>query len=126
MLACFHLGKLLNNVSMLSYLMQLAQIQNLETKAPREIKMLFWVVFAGSKGAHNRIKIVNLLKNTPYNLNQLSGELNLDYKTIQHHIRVLEKNNFVSKNDSAYPTVYLLTPQLEFHMNVLDEIQVTI
>jgi len=123
MLACFHLGKLLYNVSMLALLMTMVQVQTLETKGHRETKMLMWVVFAGSKGAANRIKIINLLKKHPYNVNQLSEELHLDYKTIQHHIRVLETNNFVSKAGSSYPIIYFIAPLLEFNMEMLEEIQ---
>ena len=108
---------------MLAFLMQLVNLQNLETKAPREIKMLFWFVFAGSKGANNRIRIVNILKTNPNNVHQLSENLGLDYKTVLHHVRVLEKNGFVSKYESSYPINYSITPQLEFHMEVFEEIQ---
>jgi len=37
------------------------------------------------------------LLDQPYNTHQLSKELDLDYKAIQHHMKVLEKNNMVSK-----------------------------
>ena len=60
-------------------------------------KRLLWYIFAGSKGGINRAKIIDLLKEHPYNMNQLAEALILDYKAIQHHISVLEKNNMVSK-----------------------------
>ena len=60
-------------------------------------KRLFWYLFAGSRGGNNRIKIIELLKEHPFNINQLAETLKLDYKAIQHHISVLEKNNMVSK-----------------------------
>ena len=46
-------------------------------------KRLLWYLFAGSKGGNNRIKIVGLLKERPYNINQLSEALGLDYKAIR-------------------------------------------
>nr|MDP8941577.1 winged helix-turn-helix domain-containing protein [Thermoproteota archaeon] len=52
-------------------------------------KRLLWYLFAGSKGGDNRIKIIELLKERPYNMNQLAEKLNLDYKAIKHHIAVL-------------------------------------
>ena len=123
MLACFHLCKLLYSASMLALCMTMVQVQDIETKAHKETKMLIWTVFAGSKGAANRIKIINLLTKNPYNINRLSEELHLDYKTIQHHVRVLETNNFVSKTDSSYPTIYFIAPLLESSMDTFEEIQ---
>jgi len=60
-------------------------------------KRLLWFLFAGSKGGNNRIKIVHLLMERPYNINQLAEALGLDYKAIQHHITVLEKNNMITR-----------------------------
>jgi len=126
MLACFHLCKLLYSASMLALCMTMVQVQDIETKAHKETKVLIWTVFAGSKGAANRIKIINLLTKKPHNINQLSEELHLDYKTIQHHVRVLETNNFVSKTGSAYPTIYFIAPLLEFSMDIFEEIHLKI
>ena len=54
-------------------------------------KDYLWFVFAGSRGGLNRLKIISKLKENPFNTNQLAKELGLDYKAIQHHIRVLRK-----------------------------------
>jgi len=62
-----------------------------------EAKRLLWFVFAGTRGGLNRMKLILALKNQPLNANQLAKELDLDYKAIQHHIKVLEKNNLVTK-----------------------------
>jgi len=62
-----------------------------------DVKRLLWFVFAGSRGGLNRLKIISKLKEILLNTNQLANELNLDYKAIQHHIRVLEKNNMITK-----------------------------
>jgi len=40
-------------------------------------KRILWYVFAGSKGGNNRIKIVDLLKERPYNINQLAEAIKL-------------------------------------------------
>ena len=126
MLACFHLCKLLYSASMLALCMTMVQIQDIKTKAHKETKMLIWAVFAGSKGATNRIKIINLLTKNPYNINRLSEELHLDYKTIQHHVRVLEANNFIRRDESSYPTIYFIAPLLEASMDIFEEIQLKI
>ena len=63
----------------------------------REAKRLLWYLFAGSRGGENRIKIIDLIKEQPHNINQLAEALGVDYKAVQHHIGVLEKNNMVTK-----------------------------
>ncbi|MGI0024931.1 MAG: ArsR family transcriptional regulator, partial [Nitrososphaera sp.] len=49
-----------------------------------EAKRLLWFLFAGSRGGDNRIRIIDLLKDQPYNINQLAEALGVDYKAVQH------------------------------------------
>ena len=86
-------------------------------------KRLLWYVFAGSKGGDNRIKIIDLLKERPYNINQLAEALGLDYKAIQHHIIVLEKNNLVGKIGEKYGILYFISSYLEANIESLNEIR---
>lgn len=92
------------------------------SKDSKQIKMLFWSVFAGSKGCINRVKIVLKLKNTPLNTNQLSELLRLDYKVVERHLEVLEKNNLVTKVGIRYSVTYFLSPLLESNLNLFDEV----
>jgi predicted transcriptional regulator len=85
-------------------------------------KRLLWYLFAGSKGGDNRIKIINLLKEHPYNINQLARTLGLDYKAIQHHITVLEKNNVVSKMGEKYGVLYFISNYLEVNIQAFNEV----
>ena len=87
-----------------------------------QTKRLLWFLFAGSRGGINRLKLISILKETPLNANQLAKELGLDYKAIQHHIRVLEKNNIISKAGEKYGVTYFISPFLEVNMESLDEI----
>lgn len=86
-------------------------------------KRLLWYLFAGSKGGNNRIKIVGLLKERPYNINQLSEALALDYKAIRHHITVLEKNNLVAKMGEKYGVLYFISNYLEVNLESFNEIK---
>lgn len=54
-------------------------------------RRLLWYLFAGSKGGENRIKIINLLQDTPMNINRMAESMDLDYKAVQHHVDILEK-----------------------------------
>ena len=85
-------------------------------------KRLLWFLFAGSRGGLNRLRIVNILKETPLNANQLAKELGLDYKAIQHHIRVLEKNNIITRAGEKYGVTYFISTFLEVNMESFDEI----
>ncbi len=71
-----------------------------------EAKRLLWYLFAGFRGGENRIRIIDLLKKQPYNINQLAEVLGVDYKAVQHHIGVLEKNNLVTKVGQKYGVLY--------------------
>ena len=85
-------------------------------------KKLLWFIFTGSRGGINRLKIVNLLKQQPYNANQLAKEMNLDYKAIIHHIRILEKNNIIIKIGEKYNVTFFISNFLEVNMESYNEI----
>jgi predicted ArsR family transcriptional regulator len=56
--------------------------------------------------------IIAALKEIPRNANQLAQDLQLDYKTIRHHLDVLSKNGIVSSTGEGYGTTYFLTQEL--------------
>ena len=78
-----------------------------------DIIRLLWFLFAGTRGGDNRIKIFDLLIKKPLNINKISEDLELDYKTIQHHMRVLEKNNLVTKVGDKYGILYFISNYME-------------
>lgn len=87
------------------------------------MKNLLWYLIAGTKGGETRGKMVELLKNTPSNANKISEMLNLDYKTIRHHLNVLEKNNIITAvNKGNYGAVYFLSETMKADMDVFNEI----
>ena len=90
----------------------------------KQFKMLLWSVFAGSKGCINRVKIVSKLSRSPQNTNQLSEKLGLDYKVVERHLEVLEKNKLVNKVGIRYSVTYFLSPMLESNLKLFDEIAV--
>ena len=87
-----------------------------------DVKRLFWYIFAGSRGGLNRLRIISSLKVTPLNINQLSKALSLDYKAIQHHIKILEKNNLITKIGEKYAVTYFISNFLEVNMEAFEEI----
>ncbi|HUT05420.1 MAG TPA: winged helix-turn-helix domain-containing protein [Nitrosopumilaceae archaeon] len=87
-----------------------------------DAKRLLWFIFAGSRGGLNRLRIIFSLKKKPLNINQLAKELGLDYKAIQHHIKVLEKNNLITKIGEKYGVTYFISTFLEVNMETFEEI----
>ena len=87
-----------------------------------DAKRLLWFVFAGSRGGLNRLRIISSLKVKPLNMNQLAKELDLDYKAIQHHIKVLEKNNLITKIGEKYGVTFFISTFLEVNMELFEEI----
>ena len=87
------------------------------------MKRLPWFVFAGSRGGLNRLRIIAVLKEKPLNTNQLAKELGLDYKAIQHHIKVLEKNNLITPVGEKYGVAYFISTFLDTNMESFEEIE---
>ena len=86
------------------------------------MKRVLWWLIAGTKGGVNRARIINALNDRPYNANQLSTVLELDYKTIRHHLKVLSENNVVTSTGSSYGAMYFLSPAMEENYTLFEEI----
>ncbi len=102
--------------------MQILRARTIKAKSPLQTKIVFWGLFVGSRGATNRIRIMSALRKRPSNRNQLATELDLDYKAIQHHLKVLEKNNLVIKFGNHYGEIYCVSALFENSEAVFDEI----
>jgi len=96
--------------------------KGIESENPQQFKMLLWRVFAGSRGCINRVKIVSQLRETPLNTNQLSNKLGLNYKVVERHLDILDKNGLVINAGDRYGTTYFLSTLLETNLNLFDEV----
>ncbi len=87
------------------------------------LRRLLWYLLGGTRGGANRAEILRVLRERPLNANQLAEALRVDYKTIQHHLRVLEENGLVSPSEKgAYGAVLFLTAKAEEGLPILEEI----
>jgi DNA-binding transcriptional ArsR family regulator len=91
-----------------------------------DAKRLLWFLFAGSRGGENRIRIIDLIKERPQNMNQLAEAMGVDYKAVQHHIGVLEKNNMVTKTGEKYGVLYFISNYLEVNIEAFNEVRAAI
>jgi DNA-binding transcriptional ArsR family regulator len=87
-----------------------------------EFTRLLLFLLGGTRGGENRGKILIELKRRPRNLNQLSKSVGIDYRSIQHHIIVLQKNNLVQSSGRRYGVVYSIHPWLDYHFDLFAQV----
>lgn len=89
----------------------------------RPLKYLLGWLIAGTRGGVTRAKIIKALEETPQNANQLANLLKMDYRTIRHHLKVLEKNRIITSAGDTYGTTYFLSPEMEENYALFEEIR---
>lgn len=87
-----------------------------------KLKRVLWHLLGGTRGGPMRIRIIGLLRDRPLNTNQVTRALGIDYKTAEHHLRVLRENLVVSPSGDQYGAVFFLTKDMEESMTEFDVI----
>jgi DNA-binding transcriptional ArsR family regulator len=85
------------------------------------MRRVIWWLIVGTKGGVNRARIIRALKEQPYNANQLTEVLGLDYKTVRHHLKLLMDNKIITTVGERYGTVYFLSPEMEEEYEVFKD-----
>ncbi len=88
----------------------------------RSLKYLLGWLIAGTRGGPTRAKIIFALKESPQNANQLATMLKMDYKTMRHHLEVLEKNRIITSVGDRYGATYFLSQTMEDNYVLFEEI----
>jgi DNA-binding transcriptional ArsR family regulator len=84
-------------------------------------QVLKWLLTT-TRGGNTRTQILKTLKQTPQNTNQLATQLKKSYKTISHHLTVLEKHKLVIPMGDNYGTTYFLSQTMEENYTLFQEI----
>jgi len=92
-----------------------------QRKPDKQTRKLLLYLFTSTRGGFTRLRIIIHLLDRPYNTHQLSQVLDLDYKAVQHHMKVLQKNNMVSKVGEKYGAIFHLSNFLEINIGALEE-----
>jgi len=92
------------------------------TANTRSLRHLLGWLIAGTRGGPTRARIIETLKETPQNANQLATSMKLDYKTVRHHLTVLEKNRIISSIGDKYGATYFLSQMMEENYALFEEI----
>jgi predicted ArsR family transcriptional regulator len=86
------------------------------------MEAVLWYVLAGTRGGSNRARILTAIHDRPRNANQLAEDLDLDYKTVRHHLDVLTDNGVVQSSGDDYGAVYLLTDRAQHNWETIEDI----
>jgi len=77
-----------------------------DIKEDPHMNKLFSSVFTGMSGRYTRMRIICAITEEPMNSRELSKKLELDYKTIQHNIKVLESNSLIDREGKGYGDMF--------------------
>jgi DNA-binding transcriptional ArsR family regulator len=88
----------------------------------RPLRYLLGWLIAGTRGGITRARIIGSLKETPQNANQLANLLKMDYRTIRHHLKILQKNKIITSAGETYGMTYFLSPTMEQNYALFEEI----
>jgi DNA-binding transcriptional ArsR family regulator len=89
---------------------------------PQSLKYILGWLIAGMRGGVTRARIITTLKDSPQNANQLANLVGKDYRTIRHHLSVLEKNRIIMSAGDKYAATYFLSPEMEENYSLFEEI----
>jgi DNA-binding transcriptional ArsR family regulator len=83
---------------------------------------VLWYVLTGTRGGENRARVLVAVAERPRNPNQLAEALDLDYKTVRHHLDVLVEHDIVAASGDEYGAVYGPTDRVRRHWDVVETI----
>jgi DNA-binding transcriptional ArsR family regulator len=86
------------------------------------MESVLWYVLTGTRGGENRARILRALSDQPRNANRLAEDLDLDYKTVRHHLDVLVEHDILEASGEEYGAVYVPTEEVRSHWDVVDDI----
>ncbi len=86
------------------------------------LRRLLMFVLIATRGGRVRYMILRSLRSMPKNANKLASELNLNYKTVRHHLDVLMKNGLVERVGEGYGALFVLSPLIERNWDVVEEV----
>jgi len=83
--------------------------------------VIYWLI-ANCRGGFNGGRILEELFNKPQNAHELSKSLEIEYKTIRYHLKVLEENGILTSVGGGYGKTYFPTEKFEENKQHFTEI----
>jgi DNA-binding transcriptional ArsR family regulator len=86
------------------------------------MEAVLWYVLTGTRGGPNRARLIQAIDEDPRNANELAEALELDYKTVRHHLDMLVENDILEDSGEDYGAVYRLSDRAQGHWSVVETI----
>jgi predicted transcriptional regulator len=86
---------------------------------PKAVKRSFVFSIAGTRGGPVRLAVLKVIDRERMNVNQIAIKMGMDYKTIQHHVRVLEKSGFVKKEAAKSENIYSVSDLIKSNTEIM-------
>jgi predicted transcriptional regulator len=81
-----------------------------------------WYLLTATRGGENRVRLIRALSERPRNANKLAEELDVSYKTVRHHLDMLEDHSIVESGGNEYGKLYFLTDRFEQNRETFEHI----
>lgn len=88
------------------------------------MEAVLWYVLTGTRGGPNRARILRALRERPRNANRLANDLDLDYKTVRHHLEVLQDNGIVTTSGDEYGAIYIPSERVRQQWELVETVLV--
>lgn len=88
----------------------------------RTFKHLLYWLFTATRGGTNRGRIMESIIEEPMNTNQLRKSLDLDFRTVKHHLEVLENNDLVTAMGNHYGKMYFASEKLMDNIDLFEDV----
>ncbi len=93
----------------------------MEASSVDGVKLLVKWLIEGSRGGYTRARILLHLRERPMNPHQLAKALDLNYRTVLHHLDILMRHGLVSRLYEGYGAPYTLTPVARKYWDFIEE-----
>jgi predicted transcriptional regulator len=81
-----------------------------------------WYLLTATRGGENRVRLIRALSERPRNANKLAEELDVSYKTVRHHLDMLEDHGIVESGGNDYGKLYFLTDRFEQNRETFERV----
>jgi predicted transcriptional regulator len=88
----------------------------------RTFKHLLYWLFTATRGGTNRGRIMEVILEEPMNTNRIRKTLDLDFRTVKHHLEVLENNDLVSSMGNHYGKMYFASEKLMTNIEMFEDV----
>lgn len=88
---------------------------------------ILWYLLAGTRGGANRLRLLTLLRERPYNAHVLSELTGLDYRTVRHHLDTMVEHRLVAcPHPDEYGALYFVDGWLLANLEMLDRVSASV